>query len=502
MIDTPEALPPAQYKQELERSIGVWNAVCITVSGISPIASVFIIAPVVFDQQGSGVLLSSLLAALICLGMALCYSELGSVFPIAGGEYAIVARVLGRPLGFIAFVDYMLLALVGPSSLGLGTAQYVGVFWPGVNGHLVGVLLIITTTLIALVSIKSSAVVTALFLLLQFLAVAVIIILCFSHAHQSPSILFHPQDFSHGLGGPVSAGVIIAGIALAVTVFNGYDGPLIFSEEIQDARKNVPRAVLWSLLVAILSGVIPILAVLIGTPSLKALTTAANPMSYVLHVLGGSVIDDLVTISIILAIFNGSIVGMLTLGRIFYSSGRDKAWPGPVSGWMAYTHPRLKTPVVATAFIGAVGAIITAFTNIATVVTFAAFLLVILYGLVSVAAPREPLNAETSAPPLRDAPVAATASTGPRRMCADNHSAIAAGHSNSWRLASAWRSLLSLLPTSPKRNSLGHARGRRKLRPAHRRARQPATQALDRPAACGRLVFGLAHLRANRRCEI
>jgi amino acid transporter len=42
--------------------------------------------------------------------------------------------------------------------------------------------------------------------------------------------------------------------------------------------------------------------------------------------------------------------------------------------------------VVATAFIGAVGAIITAFTNIATVVTFAAFLLVILYGLVSVAA--------------------------------------------------------------------------------------------------------------------
>ena len=53
---------------------------------------------------------------------------------------------------------------------------------------------------------------------------------------------------------------------------------------------------------------------------------------------------------------------------------------------MAYCHPRLKTPVVATAFIGGVGVIITAFTNIATVITFAAFLLVILYGLVSVAA--------------------------------------------------------------------------------------------------------------------
>ena len=50
------------------------------------------------------------------------------------------------------------------------------------------------------------------------------------------------------------------------------------------------------------------------------------------------VVDDLVTISIVLAIFNGSIVGMLTLGRIFYSSGRDKAWPGPISGWMVL-HP-------------------------------------------------------------------------------------------------------------------------------------------------------------------
>ena len=286
MPDPPQVAAPAQYKQELERSIGVWNAVCITVAGISPIASVFIIAPVVFDHQGSGVLLSSVLAALICLGMALCYSELGSVFPIAGGEYAIVARVLGRPLGFIAFVDYMLLALVGPSSLGLGTAQYVGVFWPGVNGHLVGVLLIVTTTLIAMVSIKSSAVVTAIFLLLQFLAVAAIVILCFTHAHQSVGILLHPQDFSHGARAPVSAGVIIAGIALAVTVFNGYDGPLIFSEEIKQARRNVPRAILWSLLVAVLAGVLPVLAISIGTPSLKALTTSANPMSYVLHALG------------------------------------------------------------------------------------------------------------------------------------------------------------------------------------------------------------------------
>jgi amino acid transporter len=178
----------------------------------------------------------------------------------------------------------------------------------------------------------------------------------------------------------------MAGVALAITVYNGYDGPMIFSEEMVNPGRTVPPAILWSLAIAVVAAVLPLIAVLLGTPSLRALTTVANPMSYVLHVLGGQAIDDLVTLSIVLAIFDSSIVGMLVLGRIFYSSGRDKAWPGPISAWMAYCHPRLKTPMVATTFIGIVGAIITAFTTIAQVIRFAAFLLVVLYGLVALAA--------------------------------------------------------------------------------------------------------------------
>jgi hypothetical protein len=92
---------PGQYKQELARNIGIFSAVGITLSGIAPLASIFLIAPVIFDAQGSGVFLS----AVICLGMALCYAELGSAFP---GRSAFSIRsisCLRKPFHRTALVD-------------------------------------------------------------------------------------------------------------------------------------------------------------------------------------------------------------------------------------------------------------------------------------------------------------------------------------------------------------------------------------------------------------
>ena len=43
---------------------------------------------------------------------------------------------------------------------------------------------------------------------------------------------------------------------------------------------------------------------------------------------------------------------IITLARVIYSSGRDKAWPGVINDWLAAVSPRFKTPWVATTVIG------------------------------------------------------------------------------------------------------------------------------------------------------
>lgn len=376
------------YEQKLARAIGVLGNIAITVSGITPTASIFIIAPVAYANQGSGTFLAFVIAAIIGLGMAMCYGELGSMFPIVGGQYSIVARVLGRPIGFLAFVDFLVLAIFIPSSIALGAGQYVTVLWPAVtNANLVGLIIMLATTLIAIFSIRFNAFVTGFFLVIELLAVGTVSVLGLTHIHQPLSILFLPELVNtQNVVIPISLGLLLAGVATAIFSYNGYDAPIVFSEEMTGPRRGVAKAVFWALGITVAAELIPVTAALLGAPSLSALFNSSTPMAYVMTALGGNILNNLVTIGVLLAIFNGNIAIILTFGRIIYSSGRDKAWPEPISGWLALTLPRFKSPWVATALVGIVGGLLTYFSNVASLVTFTGVLLVVLYALVALSA--------------------------------------------------------------------------------------------------------------------
>ena len=337
---------PGRYKPQLARELGVLGAVLLTVSGITPTASIFIDAPVAFSSTGSGVFWSFVIAAVLALGLAFCYAELGTMFPVTGGLYSVVARVLGRPIGFIGFVDYLVLAIVGPATIGLGTAQYIGVFWSTVNSNLVGVILILSTMVVAMFSIKGNAVVTGLFLAIEMLVIFTLIGLGFSHMNQPVAILFQPQTYTAvGSSLPSAWARSWPAWRSPSAPDNGYDGPITFSEELKNPRRDVSRAVLISLAVAVLGEFLPITAVALGSPSLHGtLTTSKTPMSYFIQAVAGKTVDDPITVGVILAIVNSAIVGMLALGRLVYSSGRDRAWPGPINGWLTYVNPRFQTP--------------------------------------------------------------------------------------------------------------------------------------------------------------
>src|SRR5207253_8254723 len=77
---------------------------------------------------------------------------------------------------------------------------------------------------------------------------------------------------------------------------------------------------------------------------------------------------------------------MLTVGRVAFSSARDKAWPEPVNRLLGSVHPRTRAPWVATLLLGAGCAAFTALSSLAAVVTFTAVVVLVLYIMVAVAA--------------------------------------------------------------------------------------------------------------------
>jgi amino acid transporter len=79
-----------RYHQQLSRSIGILGNVFITLSGVAPASSVFIIVPVALVAAGSGSFLAFVFAAIVGIFMAFCWAELSAAYPIAGGDYALV----------------------------------------------------------------------------------------------------------------------------------------------------------------------------------------------------------------------------------------------------------------------------------------------------------------------------------------------------------------------------------------------------------------------------
>lgn len=376
-----------QHAPELERSLGLLGNLSITLSFITPTVSLFLTASVLLAINGTATFLSFALAAVAAIAAAWCFAELGSSFPVIGGQYSIVMRVLGRPLGFISFILFLTLVVFTISAGALIFGVYLQPVWHNVNVTVVGCVMIVISTIISVFGIRFNAAVTGAFLALELLVVLVVVIIGFGNAHHSVGTLFQLQTYNaQGHAVPVATSGVIAGIAIALFAYNGFDTAVVFSEEMVGLRRNVGRSVMTACGIAVVAELLAVAAIILGAPSLSAMTTAPAPISYVLNADAGSTLTDIVSLGVSLALFNAIIASLLAMGRVLYSSARDNAWPQPLNGWLATLHPRLKTPWIATIVIGVACTILTAASDIATLVTFVSVVLCVLYALVAISA--------------------------------------------------------------------------------------------------------------------
>ena len=384
------AASPTDHREprQLARVLKVAGTVALTLSVVTPAASVFVIAPVAVRQQGTGAFLAFVVAALVSICMALAWAELGALYPTAGGLYAIVARVLGRPVGFLALFLQLVGYVVAPSAFMLAAGSYIAAVWPVVDPRAAGLVLLLMAMLFAVGGIRFNARVTGVFLALELAAILVVSVLGLANARWSSArLLLDPQVFAaDGAATPATLGTLLGGVALGMFAYAGYGGAVVFSEETRGPRRNIARAVLWVLAVTVAAELLLLTAALLGAPSLAALATAPAPMSYLVRSLGGDTLATIITLSLVAAIFNALLAALVEWARVLYTSGRDCAWPAPVSRALAYLHPTTRTPIVATLALGAAVGVLTAITDQAAAVTFTSVILVATFALIAVSA--------------------------------------------------------------------------------------------------------------------
>jgi amino acid transporter len=209
----------------------------------------------------------------------------------------------------------------------------------------------------------------------------------FTHLHQPFSILTDPK-LTNGHGGlsAVALSAIIAAIATGLFSVNGYDSAINFSEETQGEASHVGQAVVTAASVGIVFELIPFIAIVFGAVSLAGFLASSTPLTDVVGAAFGSGFQKVVTWGAIVAIFNASLAITLQFARIVFSTGRDRAWPGPISTALSQVWPATSAPWVATLVVGLLATILCWQGKLVAVVTFTAVLIITLYALIAISA--------------------------------------------------------------------------------------------------------------------
>ncbi|CAN5477169.1 APC family permease [soil metagenome] len=342
--------------EPLARSLGVIGVLLLTLSVATPASSVFVIVPGMLQVAGSGALWAMLIAGLVCVATAFVYAELSSAWPVAGGEYIMVARTLGPMSGFIMLGVNVFNNLLFPPVAGLGVSAVLSTIVPGLPQIPVAMAIVAGSTLVAILRIRINAWVTGIFLLFEILALGMVSYLGFADAARpAAEFLMHPVMPVGLTLGPSTPASIGLAASIAIFALNGYGAAVYFGEEMHEAPRLIARAILAALGLSLVLEGVPLVAGLVGATDLHAFFNAEDPFGMLVRVRGGDSMASWVSIGVVVAIVNAVIACILACARFFYSSARDACWGRPVDRWLTALHPRFGSPWIGTLLIGGIG---------------------------------------------------------------------------------------------------------------------------------------------------
>ncbi|MFI1563026.1 APC family permease [Streptomyces sp. NPDC020490] len=380
--ETAVAAAAADSPQKLKRSIGVVGGTLLTLSCVTPASTLFVVVPDLFGSLGTATALTIAIGSLLCIAVAFCYSELGTLIPSAGGEYAMVSTMAGRLAGWLVFVLSLLVVMIVPPVIAMGTADYLAPIVhldPAMTGA--GVMLL--ATLAGLLDLRANAWITGVFLVLEVIAAAVVAFLGFAHGERGADSLVSMQVAgADGHADTVTAMMVVSGLAIALFITQGFSTAVYLSEELEHPRRNVARTVLATLAISTVIILVPVAAITMGAPDIAALT--GGDISSMVTAWSNSAVGTFVSLCVALAIVNAGIVMVIQNSRVLFASARDKAWPEPVNNVFSRLG-RFGSPWVATLAVGVPGALL-CFVNLDTLYGVTGVSVTGMYLLVAVAA--------------------------------------------------------------------------------------------------------------------
>jgi basic amino acid/polyamine antiporter, APA family len=401
---TPPELEEASATRELARVLSLRDAIALVlvVIGTGVFLKTATMAQLV--ETPSTVLLAWVAAGLLSLAGALTYAELGAMMPEAGGDYVFLREAYGNLVAFLfGWTNLVLIATGGVAAVATALASFLSSFVPldavwatrdfELLGQVVhwrlGVQQLVAVSVILLFSAINSRGVAAgarvqwVTTVAKLGGIAIIVFGAF--------LLSKSGSWDH-LRAPVTAGIAGGGITAfgaamlaALWAYQGWANVSMVAGEIEKPERNVPRALIYGMLLVILVYLVTNVAYFYALPFSEVLTANSTAYRDALPVAAKAAQTffsygaQLVSIAFIIAVI-GALNGIILMNaRVPFAMARD----GLFFKRLGELNPTSRVPVAAIwtqAIWACVLALSGTFDQITTSVIFALWIFFALVG--------------------------------------------------------------------------------------------------------------------------
>ena len=269
--------------------------------------------------SGFSILLLWSVGGVVALCGVFAYGELGAMFPRSSGEYNLLGRAYHPAFGFLAGWISATVGFAAPVALAaMAFGEYGKSVFPAIPPMLLAVCLVWLVSIVQLTGVKHSSTFQLVATILKVTLITAFLVAGFLVGTPQP-VSFAPQagDFAHVVSGPFAIGLVFV-----MYSFSGWNAATYITGEINDARQNLPRALLAGTLIVMVL-YIALNAVFLHTAPIDKLAgqldVATISGTFIFGDIGGRVVAAMICIGLV-----SSISAMMWIGpRVMMTMGED-----------------------------------------------------------------------------------------------------------------------------------------------------------------------------------
>ncbi len=314
--------------KKLKKSIGGVTLLFLTINAIIG-TGIYFLPAFAAGIAGPASMITWLIVYAISILVAMYFAELVSMFPKSGGVYEYAKKAHGEMFGFLVGWISWIVANITIAMLIIGSLIYI---FPDANIIIKIVLSISAILFFNYINYKGINISSQMLLFFGIATVVALLFLIF------PGIFrFDISNFSPFFVFPASS--IILAMYYLIETFYGWETSCYLAEEVKNARKVLPRMLVYSTIIIGILG-ISVSFVSLGIVRWDIFSVQAAPLSYVASKIFSPAFARVFSIFVFIPLIGTAASWIISSPRLIFAMSRDRVLPSQFKK----IHPTNRTP--------------------------------------------------------------------------------------------------------------------------------------------------------------